>query len=103
MNQLSFKITIVLFLSLSLYACKKSTSPVATKTDLITQSTWKFSTATVGGSDVSAFLQACQKDNILTFQSNGSGSVDEGLSKCNSGDLQANPFTWSFLNSETTL
>ena len=31
-----------------------------TKTELITTSTWKFSSATVGGSDVSAFLQTCQ-------------------------------------------
>jgi|SRR5882724_3056870 len=88
--------------------CQKNdntTTPPAgkTKTQLVTQSTWKFSSATVSGSDVSAFLQACQKDNILTFVAAGTGTVDEGPSKCNSGDPQTNPFTWNFASSETIL
>lgn len=87
-------------------SCNKkddNTPAPKTKTLLITQSTWKFSSATVGGTNVSAFLQACQKDNILTFASNGSGVLDEGPAKCNSGDPQTNPFTWSFQNNETQL
>ncbi len=99
---LKIAIALILF-SAALQACKKSSSPAKTKTDLLTQTTWKFSAATVGGSDVSAFLQSCQKDNILTFQSSGNGSVDEGPSKCNSGDPQTNPFTWAFQSSETML
>lgn len=75
----------------------------ATKTQFITQSSWKFSTATVGGTDASSLLQTCQKDNILTFISNGTGSVDEGATKCNSGDPQTNLFTWSLQSNETML
>ncbi len=88
-------------------SCKKNdnnnnnTQP--TKTQMISQGTWKFSAATVGGSDVSAFLQACQKDNILTFSAGGTGTVDEGPTKCNAGDPQTNPFTWSFQSGETQL
>jgi hypothetical protein len=81
----------------------KDPVPVKTKTQLLTQSTWKFSTATVGGSDVSAFLQTCQKDNILTFVAAGTGIVDEGLTKCNMADPQTSPFTWNFQSSETIL
>jgi hypothetical protein len=94
------------------FSCKKdkdsSGTPSKTKTELITQSTWKFSTATVGGSDVSSFLQSCQKDNILTFVkpvsgTTGDGSADEGATKCNSGDPQTNPFTWYFQSNETSI
>lgn len=77
-------------------------TPAKTKTELITQGSWKFSTATVGGADVSAFLQTCQKDNVLTFVAAGStGTVDEGATKCNAGDPQTSPFTWSFASGET--
>lgn len=84
--------------------CQKDEDPPAkTKTELLSQSTWKFSAAAVGGSDVSAFLQTCQKDNILTFASAGTGTLDEGATKCNAGDPQTSPFTWSFMTSETVL
>lgn len=104
---LSFAALGLLSVSLAFVSCSKDDdddSPAPkTKTQLITQSTWRFSAATVGGADVSPFLQACQKDNILTFASNGTGIVDEGPLKCNAGDPQTNPFTWNFLNNETQL
>ena len=94
-------LTLLLFL---LPGCKKENSPAPkTKTDLIVQGSWKFSSATVGGTDVSAFLQSCQKDNTMAFASAGTGTADEGLTKCNSGDPQTNPFTWNFQNEETIL
>jgi len=96
----------VLIISLSLFfaACSKSNSSSSkTKTELISQSSWKFSNAKVSGADVSAFLQTCQKDNILVFAAAGTGTLDEGATKCNSGDPQSNPFTWNFATNETVL
>jgi hypothetical protein len=95
----------ILFL---LPACQKdnddNTPPPKTKTELISQSTWKFSAATVGGADASGYLQACQKDNIYTFVAAGTGTIDEGPLKCNpSSDPQTTPFTWNFASSETML
>jgi len=87
-------------------SCKKSspdTPAEKTKTELITQSTWKFDNAKVGGSDVSALLDACDKDNTVTFSSNGSGIVDEGASQCDPSDPATVDFTWIFENNETTL
>jgi len=75
----------------------------ASKTYYISQSTWRFSGATVGGVDASAFVQACQKDNILTFAAAGTGTLNEGPTKCNAGDPQSTPFTWNFLANETQL
>lgn len=74
-----------------------------TKTQLLSQGTWKFSSATVGGADASAFVQTCQKDNILTFAAAGTGILDEGATKCNAADPQTSPFTWTWASNETVL
>jgi hypothetical protein len=94
-------LSLVLFVSIS---CKKDDDPPAkTKTELITQGSWKFGAAFIGAVDVSGSIQACQKDNILTFLAAGTGTVDEGPTKCNAGDPQTIPFTWSFQSGETVL
>src|SRR5438477_9060268 len=104
MKHLSRTAVLTLIVSLFFTACSKSDSSSSkTKTELITQSSWKFSNAKVSGTDVSAFLQTCQKDNILVFAAAGTGTLDEGATKCNSGDPQSSPFTWSFASNETIL
>jgi hypothetical protein len=88
----------------SFSACHKSHDPAPkTKTELMSQSSWKFSNATVNGVSVSSSLQQCQKDNILTFSSNLTGVLDEGPTKCNSGDPQTQNFSWNFASNESML
>jgi Lipocalin-like domain len=82
---------------------KKNETPAKTKTDLLCQANWKFSAATVGGSDVSSQIQPCYKDNIIKFNANGTGTVDEGASICTAGNPQTYNITWSFLSGETQL
>ena len=83
---------------------KDYTTPAPkTKTQLLSQNTWKFKTAFAGTTDISSSIQACQKDNVLTFAVALTGTADEGATKCNSGDPQSNPFTWNFQSSETIL
>jgi hypothetical protein len=104
MKHLSRIAVLTLLVFLFVTSCSKSNSSTAkTKTELLTQSSWKFSNAKVSGADVSAFLQACQKDNILVFATAGTGTLDEGATKCNSSDPQSNPFTWNFASNETVL
>lgn len=93
------------FLLFVVPACQKEDETPApkTKTELLTQGNWKFSSALVGTTDVSSQLQACQKDNIMSFLTAGTGTVDEGPTKCNAGDPQTYPFTWSFQSGETVL
>jgi len=74
-----------------------------TKTQLLTQSSWKFKNAFASGTDISASLQACQKDNILIFATALTGTLDEGALKCNVADPQTASLTWSFLSGETVL
>ena len=81
----------------------KSFTVGATKKYYITRTTWKFSIAKVGGIDASSSLQTCQKDNILTFLALGTGTNDEGATKCAAGDPQSTSFTWNFLTSETQI
>lgn len=104
MKSLNLVTSLVISAAVFFTACSKSDSSTSkTKTELITQGSWKFSGATVNGVDVSSLLQTCQKDNVLTFSSNGSGTLDEGATKCNSSDPQTDPFTWSFMTNETVL
>lgn len=91
----------VLFLT----ACQKDNNlPVLkSKTELLTQNAWKFNTASVGGTDASGYLQACQKDNVYIFGAAGTGTINEGVSKCDPNDPQNGSFDWSFVNSESML
>lgn len=100
---------IILFTTVSFFAsCGKDNGddnpPTAkTKTELISTGTWKFSTATVGGMNVASFIQACQKDNTMTFVATGSGTLDEGATRCDVADPQTRSFTWNFASSESVL
>jgi len=93
-------IAAIILLSSVFAACKKSTH-VKTNTELVTQSSWKFDHATSSGTDISSQIPACYKDNVVTFVSNGTGSVDEGANVCSPSN--AGPFTWSFQSNETML
>jgi len=102
MKKGSWQIIALVFLIVCFGACKKSSPHVKTKTELLVQSTWKLSTAVAAGfGDITSQVPACYKDNIYTFVSNGSGSINESTNVCS--PTTAGPFTWSLLNNETTL
>jgi len=94
---------VVLFTSSIFISCNKNDNPPKSDTDYIIQAAWKFDKAMTQGTDVSGFLNACYKDNIITFLANGSGTLDEGPSKCSSGDPQTRNFTWHFTDNGNTL
>ncbi len=82
-----------------------------TKTELITQSTWKFDRAgldldnngTIDSPLPAGVLQSCDTDGTLTFNSNGTGVGDEGTTKCDPATPQTVNFTWSLKNNETVI
>jgi hypothetical protein len=102
MNKLIL-LTAVVFTSSFFASCDKNDSPPKSNTDYIIQGSWKFDKAISNGTDVSGFLNACYKDNTMTFVANGNGTFDEGPTKCSSGDPQTVNFTWNFTNNGTTL
>lgn len=78
------------------------------KMQFITTGTWKYDTAVVRilGSLQPlppGILASCDKDNIITFKNDGTGTVDEGPTKCESGDPQTTSLTWEFKSNETVL
>ena len=97
--------TVFCFTALFFTNCDKNETPAPpppTKTELITKSSWKFSTALAGSTDVSNAPQlACFKDNIITFSTNLTGNINEGTNICS--PTTAGSFTWNFASSETIL
>ena len=96
---------LVIGLLFFIIGCQKesdnTTTPAPTKTELITKSSWSFDRATSSGTDISGFINACYKDNVVTFTSSTNGTVNEGANVCASP--APSTFTWSFQNSETVL
>lgn len=98
----------------TLFGCDKEDddqTEESQKTTLLVQQAWKFDNA---GIDIdrngtietplpAGTIQTCLADNTVTFAANGSGTVDEGPTKCATTAPQTSPFTWSFLTNETIL
>ena len=83
---------------------------LSTKIQLMTTATWKYDTAAIGdnnGKPVSPLpagaIDACEKDNIITFKSDSTGTLNEGASKCNSTDPQTTTFKWWFKDNGAVL
>jgi len=88
----------------------RAPSSSKSNTTYVTQSSWKIQSVGIDANkdgtvdyDATSSLQACQLDNIYTFKSDGTGTTDEGATKCNSTDPQTTPFTWVFKNSEKVI
>ena len=105
MKKQSFLLTIALTAGLLFFlSCNKDETEnnPKSKKELLTQASWKFKSASVGGTPFTT-LPACQTDNTYKFNSDGSGVMDEGATKCDAGDPQTNPFTWTFQSGETEI
>jgi hypothetical protein len=90
---------------------KKSSSSGQTKTQLITASTWKYDTAgidangdgTIDEALPTGVIPSCVEDNTLTFNSDSTGTENEGAVKCDTAGAQTTSFTWSFNSSQTII
>ncbi len=82
--------------------CQKDAAAPKSKTVLLTQASWKFSTATASGTDITNNPAiACIKDDVITFTTSNAGTISEGTIVCS--PTTAGNFTWIFLSSETQL
>jgi len=107
---------ILIFLSSALIfgGCQKEDSgstPTKTKSEQIASSPWKYNDAKIdsdnnGTGDVAlpaGVIEACQTDNTILFAANGTGTLDEGATKCDLADSQTIPFTWNFTSNESVI
>ena len=98
-----------LFFMILWASCSKSHSNNNSTATLVTQSSWKYDTSGIdlnkdGIVDIGdTTVKPCVKDNIYTFKSDSTGTIDEGATKCNVSDPQTVPFTWSLTNNQTVL
>lgn len=103
-KQLAISVAVFTAFSVLTASCsnKEDTPPPKTKTQLLTQASWKFSSATAAGTDITNNpLLACIKDNVTVFVSDGTGNNTEGPVIC--VPTTAGNFTWSFQSGETVL
>lgn len=111
-NRFPQSLLILLIGSMCFTACSKDDDEdkEKTNTDKITLAPWKYDKAMLdvnkdgtGDIPVDSELEACEKDNLITFKADNTGTIDEGPTKCNSSDPQSLGFTWAFKNNETVI
>ncbi|RYY94063.1 MAG: hypothetical protein EOO11_18625 [Chitinophagaceae bacterium] len=97
-------------------ACKKSNDddggaqPV-TNTTRLSATPWVYKSAgfdmdrngTIDQDLPAGTMTPCRLDNQYIFAAGGTGTMNEGATKCNAGDPQTAPFTWAFANNETSI
>lgn len=105
---------VLLSIGIVVLSCQKDDDkPGASKTQLITSATWKYDTVAIDGDKngtpdtkiPSDYLDdvICSLDNTITLKSDGTGTVDEGRTKCATTDPQSFNITWAFKENETVL
>lgn len=93
-------ITIALFALLTMIAvsCKKDKN----KTELLTKAPWKLTNLILqDGTDVT---EDCHKDNVYTFKTDGTASVNIGTNICDEGTVDEEEnltINWLFNSNET--
>ena len=113
-NRFPQSLLMLLISSMCFTACDKDNDDEdkeKTNMDKITLSAWKYDKAMLdvnkdGTGDIpvpDSELEACERDNLITFKADNTGTIDEGPSKCNSSDPQSLGFTWAFKNNETVI
>ena len=96
-------------------SCQKSSggggSTKKTKTELLTQASWKYEDAGLDGDNngtkdapiPAGIIQACDLDGTITFRSDLTGTGDEGPTKCDAATPQTVNFSWSLKSNETVI
>ncbi len=95
--------------SLMLTQCKKSNDSNS-KSTLLTSAAWKYKDAGIDADNngtaetpiPAGTLQACDLDNTLRFQTDTSGTLDEGPTKCDATNPQSTTFKYRF-NTSTNI
>ncbi len=103
--KLTFKsLAVIGLLSVLIFSCKKDKDkdPEKTRKELITNK-WRVTDIKLGGTSILPIAPElnCITDNILTFKSDGSFTMEEGTNVC-SPALEGNG-TWSLVENDTRI
>jgi hypothetical protein len=86
--------------------CKKETVTAAVVEDaktLLTSGKWKLTGQSSSGQDSFGTLDACTKDNLETYTTDGKFVIDEGSTKCDSDDPQTQTLSYILSADNKTL
>ena len=84
-----------------LSSCSKDDEPNLSRTELLTQKSWKLTQTAVLG--ISGPPESTAADDIYTFSADGAYTFDEGASKEDPGDPQTITGTWEFIENESKI
>jgi len=112
MKKVLRNIMIVTVSCLVMFACKKKDDDNPTggsggsRTDLLVNS-WKLTNAQLPPPldtfDIWSLIDSCEKDDIITFERNGTGTYSNGIIKCDSNEMDTESLTWMWTNNEASL
>jgi hypothetical protein len=97
---------------LILSSCKKDSNSPKGASAVLTSGKWQITASTsvftVAGNsqtvDIFSALPSCTTDNYYIFNSDGTGTTDEGTTKCDDSDPQTTSNgNWQLLNNDTQL
>ncbi len=93
------------FILTNLTSCQfDDPKPAPSKTDLLTAKAWKETDFKVDGtSGFDTVIKACEKDDLLKFNTDKSITFNEGALKCDLASPQTSGGSWDFTTSETVL
>jgi hypothetical protein len=107
---LSKWVSIISVLSASLFlACCGKNSSSGHDLELLTHTPWKYESEGFDSDDDGIFdaldprIAGCEKDNMVIFRADGTGTLQEGSVKCRLSDPDSLPFLWSFQNNDSTI
>jgi hypothetical protein len=86
---------------LALSSCKDDDEETRSKTQLLTEKTWKLTSIKVLGLSVPP--EDCEADNIYSYTTGGAYSENEGATKCDVDAPQTVSGSWEFESNETIL
>lgn len=115
-NTLVQRISMYSVLLVIAFSCQKNPDqPEKTRTELLATGSWRLVSHTTDpaadldldgeadDTDVLTSYEACEKDDITSFSTNGTGTLDAGPLKCDPQEPQATPFIWQWKNNETVI
>lgn len=91
--------------AICLFSCKKETA-ASDNIRLLTERTWAYDKFGIdqdldGDIDIPTPIEACTLDDIVRFNTDGSGSFNQGSNLCYPDFPQSTPFEWQFHTNET--
>ena len=110
MKTINLKLVVIGLFAITICgSCSKDNESLSPNTMLLIEKGWKFEIYGLDENnngiieDTENDMQACETDDVFTFNPNGTGSLAHGTTACSVEEPATINFNWSFSNNETEL